>query len=371
MRLAWRNLLHDRTRLAVTVAGIAFAVFLMVFEGSLLAGFLRASSEVIDAAEADLWITARGVPAFDFPAPLPERYRSLALGVEGVAAIDRIATHFGQWLRPDGSQQTVIVIGTEPEAPGRFPRPAPAAGGPDLPESVVVDRSDIDALGLAELPVDVEITGRRARVVATTTGFGSFLGSPYVFTRYEDATRYIGLSPQRTTFLLCRLAPGASPAVVKRRIARRLPEADVWTQSEFSRRSRQYWVLQTGAGGAILTAGLLGFVVGVVIVSQTVYATTMENLEEYATLRAMGATRRYLCRLVLTQALLGGVIGCALGLGASYPCVAALRGGIPWVHTPWWMPLGMLGASLVMGAVASVTSIRTVLRVEPGRVFRA
>ena len=40
MRLAWRNLLNSRIRLAVTVVGVAFAVYLMVFQGSLLAGFV-------------------------------------------------------------------------------------------------------------------------------------------------------------------------------------------------------------------------------------------------------------------------------------------------------------------------------------------
>jgi putative ABC transport system permease protein len=39
--LAWRNLIHDRTRLAVTVLGIAFAVFPMTFQSGLLAGFTR------------------------------------------------------------------------------------------------------------------------------------------------------------------------------------------------------------------------------------------------------------------------------------------------------------------------------------------
>ena len=49
MTLAIRNLLHDRVRLLLAVAGVAFAVFLMVFQGSLLQGFSRAASIVIDA----------------------------------------------------------------------------------------------------------------------------------------------------------------------------------------------------------------------------------------------------------------------------------------------------------------------------------
>ena len=66
MKLAWQNIIHDRLRFSVTVLGVCFAVFLMIFQGSLLVGFLRAASRLIDASDADIWITARGVQAFEF-----------------------------------------------------------------------------------------------------------------------------------------------------------------------------------------------------------------------------------------------------------------------------------------------------------------
>jgi putative ABC transport system permease protein len=75
MSLAFKNLLHDRTRFVVTALGVAFAVFLMIFQGSLLIGFLRAAAEIVDAADADIWITARGVNCFDFSATLDRRFR--------------------------------------------------------------------------------------------------------------------------------------------------------------------------------------------------------------------------------------------------------------------------------------------------------
>jgi putative ABC transport system permease protein len=75
--LAWRNLTHDRTRFAVNVIGIAFAVFLMTFQAGLLVGFTLAASRVIDACNADLWIMPRGVPCFDFAATLEENLQKV------------------------------------------------------------------------------------------------------------------------------------------------------------------------------------------------------------------------------------------------------------------------------------------------------
>ena len=372
MRLAWRNLSHDRLRFAVTIAGVAFAVFLMVFQGSLLAGFVRVSSSVIDATDADLWITARGVPCFDFPAPLPSRFRELSMNVTGVNSVERIAAGITSWQKPSGVWQTIIIIGADPGVGSSFPLPY-LNGKTDLvfPETVLVDNSNLDALGLTTMPVDVEIGRRRARVAGAVSGFGSFIGSPYVFTGYNDAVRYLDFGPEETTFLLVRVAPGNNVQVVQQHLKARLPEADIWTRAEFSRRARLYWVIKTGAGGALLTAALLGSIVGAVIVSQTIYATTMESLEEFATLKAMGASRWYLRRVVLIQALVSSVIGCAIGLALTFPSIKVVQGSIPWVYTPWWLPAGMVLVSLLMCSLASTVSIRKAIRVEPGRVFRA
>lgn len=75
MRLAWRNLKYDRLRFTATIVGIAFATFLMVFQGDLFIGFLHSASNVIDAADADIWIVPRKVTCFQYGAPLPKRFR--------------------------------------------------------------------------------------------------------------------------------------------------------------------------------------------------------------------------------------------------------------------------------------------------------
>src|SRR2546430_11176319 len=99
-------------------------------------------------------------------------------------------------------------------------------------------------------------------------------------------------------------------------MSQHLTEVDVLTREEFAHKSRVYWTVKTGAGGAIVTAAVLGFLIGLVVVSQTIYASTMENIEEYATLKALGATQGFVARIVLAQALICGVAGSMLGLVA-------------------------------------------------------
>src|SRR6202790_1735746 len=94
MKLAWQNVVHDRARFLATVLGVSFAVFLMVFQGSLLAGFLQAASRFIEASDFDIWITARGVQAFEFGATLEARVREMAAGVPGVVETGRVCMGF-------------------------------------------------------------------------------------------------------------------------------------------------------------------------------------------------------------------------------------------------------------------------------------
>jgi putative ABC transport system permease protein len=372
MKLAWKNLLHDRLRFGVTVLGIAFAVFLMIFQGSLLVSFLKAASKVIESTEADIWITARGVPCFDFAAPLPKRFVEIAQGVPGVEHASRLMVNFALFRKPDGRSQMVSVIGVEPEAGCTLPLPILRGTGSVVePEAVLIDQSHAALLGITSFPQEIEINRRRAKVLDQVTGFSSFLGSPYLFTSYHDAARYLDAAPEETSYILVRLAPGRDREAVKNELQRRLPDVDVMTRDDFAHRSQLYWITQTGAGGAILTAAILGFLIGLVVASQTIYATTLENLEEYATLKALGASRWYVIRSVLVQALICGVAGCLAGLVGTQPAVEAARGNIPWLSTPSWLPWVMLPPGLLMCCMAALASVRAALVVEPARVFRA
>jgi putative ABC transport system permease protein len=357
--------------LVVTSLGVAFAVFLMIFQASLLIGFLRAAAKIIDATDSDLWVTPRGVVCFDFAATLDSRFREIAQGVSGVDSVGSISVTFVGYRMPEGQHRIVVLIGADPNVGLRFPLPyLPRARGAIEPQAILIDETNTQELEIHQVPSDVEINGMRAHVAGTVSGFSSFLGSPYAFASYEDAARYSGLGRQTAAYLTVRVVKGYDVNLVKDRLARELPELDVWTHSQFERRSQLYWVGQTGAGAAILTAAVLAFLIGLVLVSQTIYATTMERLEEFATLKALGASKRFVVKIVITQALAFGAAGAVVGALCAVPVVQLARKGVAWIYTPWWLVPVVLLPTFLMCVLASIASIRTALSVEPARVFR-
>src|SRR5262249_5254656 len=181
-----------------------------------------------------------------------------------------------------------------------------------LDDNVFVDELYKTKLGVARVGDVFEIRGHRARVAGFTRGIRSFTTSPYVFTSFKSAQNYASIAEDQTVFILVK-GDGTAPVdVVRERLLARIKDVDVATTSTFSNMTRFYWMFTTGAGVAVLLAALLGLVVGVVVVAQTIYATTMDHLKEYGTLKAMGANNGYLYRVILQQAVISAVIGYVL-----------------------------------------------------------
>ena len=192
-----------------------------------------------------------------------------------------------------------------------------------------------------------------------------------VFADYEDARQFVQLPLERTSLILGQVQPGADAVATVAWLRERLPDADVWTAADFSARSRTYWLLQTGAGGALSLAAVLGFFIGLVVVSQTIFAITVESVEEYATLKAMGAPTAFVRRVVRVQSLICGAMGALLGLLLVGPAMAGARQMVTWAAMPWWLYPVVLACVLLLCELAARMAVRPALEVDPGRVFRA
>lgn len=370
--LAWRNLVHDRARFLGTLVGIVFSVVLMGAQCGLLVGFAQTASTLIDHTRADLWITAVGTTNVDIAAGLPRRWVFQAREIEGVADATPYTLQFAFWRKPTGGNESVIMVGVD--LGRRYGEPWALAEGSveDLQQdgAVILDRLYMEKLGVTNVGQTIEINNRRARVVGLTSGIRTFTQSPYVFTAADNAHHYTFLPRDQTTYVLVQLDAGADEAAVKARLQARVgTRATVWTRAEFSRQTQRYWLVTTGAGAALLLAASLGLVVGVVIVGQTLYATTIDRLPEYATLRAMGAPNRYLYTVILKQAAISAAFGYALGLLAVGVLAFAMRDGNIALALPPMLVVVLAALTALMCGLGAVVSIRRVLRIDPTSVF--
>jgi putative ABC transport system permease protein len=371
LTLASRNLFHDLLRFVATMVGIVFSVVLVMVQMGLFLGFGHMVTTMIDHATTDLWIVPKNVKCFEDPSLLDLKLRNRVAIIEGVATVVPLVIGFSDWRQDSGEMTPVFIVGTDLRDRTLEPWNITDGGVQALSQgySVAVDRSYFDRLGVTGIGSAAEIRGKKVKVVALTDGIRSFTTTPYVFVDSKNARALTGTPADRANDLLVRLDPNADRDKVVQAIRGQVGDAEVLTTAEFRSRSRSFWLFGTGAGAALFAGALLGVIVGTVIVAQTLYSSTKDHINEFATLRAMGSSNRYIYNVIIYQALINAVIGFAIAYGIGALVVeATAKSALPIVITSW-LVAALAALTLVMCVTSALGAIFRVVRIDPATVF--
>lgn len=370
--LARKILLHDPLRFLIAVAGVGFAVMLALLQTSFYNGFLNNASNLIDHTEADLWVMARGIQNVDFTSPIPVRHQYRIQSMPGVAWVSPMIVALSLWRLDTGGLEGTEVIGFDPDTGVGGPW-SMVAGLPEAvktPGSLIMDVFDLPKYRVKALGDEAELGNAHFKITGFTRGIRSFTTVPYTFTSLDNARLFTGLSNDETTYLLVGLKPGANLELARSAI-QTLTGVDVYTRQEFADRTRAYWKRTTGVATVLLASSILGLLVGMVVVGQTLYASTIEHLREFGTYKALGAANRDVVNVIVLQSLIAGGLGYVLGL---LLVAYARRVIVRFTDLPSQLSsyefAGMLVITILMCIGASYFSIRKVTRLEPAMVFK-
>ena len=371
LTLASRNLFHDSLRLVATLVGIVFSVVLVMIQMGLFLGFGHMVTNMIDHTSTDLWVVPKKVKCFEDPSLIDLKLRNRIVAIDGIATVIPLVIGFSDWRQDSGEMTPVFIVGVDLHDGALRPWNVVDGDVQALSQgySVAVDRTYFDRLGVTGIGSTAEIRGRKVKVVALTDGIRSFTTTPYVFVDLKNARTFTGTPSDRANDLLVRLSPDADRDKTMQAIRDHVGDAEVLTTAEFRDRSRSFWLFGTGAGAALFAGALLGVIVGTVIVAQTLYSSTKDHLNEFATLRAMGSANGYIYRVIIYQALINAVIGFTLAsaIGAVVVQMTA-KSALPIVITPWlFVALSLL--TVAMCVISAIGAIVRVLRTDPATVF--
>lgn len=374
--LAWKNLLHDKTRLVVTLTGIVIALVLIIVLFGLFLNFLDTSANIVEHSGADLWVSAPEIPHVNGGAVIPESRRYKALSVAGVQRAAKYVVQFVNWKLPGGATESAQVVGFDLDSGMGGPWNLVEGDVNDLrkEDTVIIDQLYRSKLGVEKLGDEVEISGRRARVVGFTYGIRSFTTAPYVFTSFKNAQNYVGRSqmgPEETLYLVIKTEADANVGAVKASLEATIPGVDIYTNQEMHRKTQTYWVFGTGAGITTLMGAALGLLVGIVVVAQTIYAATVDHIREYGTLKAMGASNGFIYSVIIQQAVLAALAGYSAALAIGLVVVEQSKDGQAPILLPPEMIAGLFVLAVGMCIGASILSIRKATQIDPALVFKA
>jgi putative ABC transport system permease protein len=378
--IAMKMLTGDRRKYYAIVFGVAFGCLLIAEQSATFCGvMLRTVGAVLDTHDADVWVVNPAVENLDDLKPISDNAVLRVRGVPGVAwAVPRFQG-MAQIQIAEGKFHNVELIGLDDASLAGAPITLIAGKVADLrtADAIVIDQTGFEQLWPQEpvrLGKRVEINGRRAVVVGICQASPSFMTLPIVYTRLSQAGRFVpaaARSSRCSTMVLVRCQAGASPEEVARSIEERTG-LKALSSDAFAQLTIDYYLDNTGIPLNFAATVLLGFLVGCAIAGQTFYLFTVENLRQFAALKAMGVSDARVVGMIVTQALVVASLGYGLGVGAAaiVGLVAQRMSPLMAFSLPWQVLAITAGAVLLIALCSSLLSIRRVLVLEPALIFQ-
>jgi putative ABC transport system permease protein len=373
VNLAIKSLLHDKLRFGLTVAGLGFSVTLVVVQVGLFLGMLDNASLVIDKTDADIWISSKNTPNVDFGHAFSERSVGRVRSTPGIARAENLVVFYFDITLPSGREERVVGYAMRDFRVWGLPWNVAEGNVDDLKRGpfVMLDRSAERRFGPFEVGDYREMSGQRVRIVGKTEDAMSFTTLPVVFLDHAMAQQLApAVLKNRTMYIVAKLAPGADSESVRSELRRRLRYNDVWTRREWSEKTRRYWVITVGLGfNMLLTVGL-GCLVGVAVVAQMLYTSTIKQLPEFGTLKAIGANNCDIYLILGRQALICAVLGFVAGLGPPLVLRPLVEDLDLKLLMPPWLILAVFVGTILLCLGSAVLSFRKVASIDPAMVFR-
>lgn len=373
-RVGTRMMFHDRVKLLGTLFGVIFAVVLSDQNAGTFLGLLYKNTMLPANAGADVWIVPAGTDQLAGGRTVSIAALEQARVTPGVAWAEPVLQGGASVARGDGGTEAVSVLGSHLRADGgraagpwNFVAGAPSAL--DRPDTMVFDDSQRDKLGALNLGDVREVNGRNVTAGGFTWGLVPF-GPSLAFADFDLARELLHTPSDQTTYVLVGLAPGADADAVVAELARRVPEADVVTRKQLEGRVVRYVLTKTPIGVSLGSQTLFGLFVGFVIVALSMFSAVVDNLREFGTLKAIGATNGDLAKVLFVQAIVFAAFGSVLGLGIVNLAASGIRSPNLALLLPW--PIFAVTAALmvVLCVAASSLALVRLRKLEPGMVFR-
>jgi putative ABC transport system permease protein len=360
------------------VFGVAVASLLISHQASVFCGLMRQTGgQIRDIQGANIWVMDPNVQFSDDIKPLSDSDLYRVRGVPGVAWAVRLYKGLARLRLEDGNFQQVILLGLDDATLVGAPPVMSSGDLRDLrkPDAVIMDLEGYQLLWPNEkepqIGKRVEMNDHEAEIVGICKASRTFQTFPVVYTRYTQALNFVPKERKTLSFVLADPEEGQSVEDVCRRIEEQTGLRAV-TGPQFEWITMWYFLRKTGIPFSFGITVSLGFIVGTVIAALMFYLFTIENLKQFAALKAMGAANSTMLTMILLQALLVSVIGFGLGIGVSsiFGTFAAKYN----LRLAYYMPVevfvGTAVAVVVISMISSVLSMVRVTVVDPTVVFQ-
>jgi putative ABC transport system permease protein len=372
--LAWRILSHEKGRAVLATTGVFIAILLVFIELGFFIAVPQGGMLVYDHLRFDLLLCSKNYAFQASPWQFPRARLTDAAKAPGVSQVTPLYFAGAKWQEPKGGDRLdAFVIGFDPAAHpfavADIERQGTVLARPD---STLVDNATRPIFGPIGAGTEVLLDNRKVAIGGDYTLGTGFLGMAVAI---MNETNFFRLFAPRTADIvnlgLITLTPGSDPETAAKALAKALPDdVQVFTRDALKQHEDKYWTTRTSVGLIFGSGLIISFIVGIMVLYQTLATQIARHLPQFATLKAIGYGDLYLAAVVMIESAMIVLVAFVPASAAALAIYAQLRSAtlLPVVLTPTRL-VAVLVITLLMSAASAFLSLSNLRRADPADVF--
>ena len=331
--LPWLQLVKQKVRFFVALAGIAFISVLMFMQIGFQDALYASATQVHKHLRGDLFLISSQYKSLTSTQSFPRSRLYQILGFNGTESVEPLYVQFAKLKNPiNGRKYPIYILGFDPvKSIFRLPEVDQNFQLLKIPDQVFFDRAARPEFGpIAEYfqknqPIGMEIFSYLGTIGYKVKVSGLFTLGPSFGVDGNlivSSSTFFNIFPEHRSnqidIGLIHLKPNVNPQAILTTLSNSLPkDVTVMTRQEFIDFEKSYWTLRTPIGFVFNLMVMMGFVVGVIVVYQILYSNISTHIVQFATLKAMGFRNKYLLNVVFQQAVILAILGYIPGFAIS------------------------------------------------------
>ncbi|MCF4969560.1 ABC transporter permease DevC [Nostoc sp. CMAA1605] len=379
--LGWLQLSHNKNRLLVALAGIAFADVLIFMQLGFQNALYDSNTRLNRTFLADIILISPQSRNMQNLATFSRRRLLQAADIPGVKSAEGLYIGSLTWKNPQTRRKTTVqAIGFNPEQPAlNVPEINSQLNKIKLPDTFLFDRGargeyekvfqQVDAGQIVTTEVD-----KRTITIGGLFKLGASFGADGTLISSDE--NFLRLFPRRQSgsisLGLINVKPGYDPQQVAANLKDYLKSEDikVLTRAEYIKMEEDYWKTESPIGFIFGLGVSMGFIVGVIIVYQVLSTDVNAHMKEYATFKAMGYRNSYLLGVIFEEAIILAVLGFIPGfiVPLGLYSLAANATNLP-IYMTAVRAIVVLSLTIIMCAISGAVATQKLQSADPADMF--
>ncbi len=378
-RLAWRQLIYDRTKLIAAISGVLFSTVLVFMQIGFRDALYDGAASAPTKMNGDLFLIHRQTEAMFKTIQFDRSELMRAMGHPGVAGAYPMYMSLGEFKNIETQRKMQLMVYgydidgyliSDPDIQAKKDQLR-------LKDTVLFDEASRPEFGPIRKLINegkdiTELNDYKIKIIGMFRLGVSFAADGNVIT---SDMNFLRIFPRRVSnqidLGIIKLLPGADIHKVQSELENQLNNTiNVLRYDQLVDFEQNYWRTKTPIGFIFGFSTVMALVVGMVIVYQILFTDIANHLNEFATLKAMGYKSGYFVRVVFASALFLAVLGFIPGYLLSNELYSLAEKKI-FMSMPMTLNkiLNIFSFILTMCATAGILAVRKLKAANPADMF--